>query len=144
MEASHDPLWSCHPESHSPAHCFARSLGHQELTVLPGILPKKSRVFTGSGDQQLCSLPLNLSHRCWCLTEERSRTKQLEAGKEAELFEPLTRLFQGFSLERSASFHFSLSCCILKLLGVTDSWKGTTSLPKMFWNCFLNRSHLRF
>lgn len=108
------------------------SPGHQEPTGLPGILPRKSRVFTGSDDQQLCRLLLNLSHKCWCLTKERSRTRQLGTGKEAELFEPLTRLFQGFSLEHSASFHFSLLCCMLNLLGVTDSWKWQLGYLKCF------------
>lgn len=65
-----------------------RFLGHQEPTALPGILPKMSRVFTGSHAQQLHSPLLNLSHKHQCLTREQSRTGQHGAGKGAEIVEP--------------------------------------------------------
>lgn len=63
-------------------------LGHQELRALPGILPKMSRVFTGSDAQQLYSPLLNLSHKHQCLTREESRTGRHGAGKGAEIVEP--------------------------------------------------------
>lgn len=77
----------CHPVQPTPLQ-QPWCLGHQEPTGSPGILPKKSRVFTGSGAEQLYSLLLNLSHKHQYLTREGSRTRQLGAGKGGVVLEP--------------------------------------------------------